>query len=60
MQCCKSGHNGDGDKRNIIPMLVSMLSIEDKRKALRAISLVNKKRCGKFKGRVVVDGRKQQ
>ena len=40
-------------------MLVPKLTKDGKRKALRVLSLVKKKRCRKFKARVVTDGRKQ-
>lgn len=36
------------------------LSIEDKRKALEAVNLVKKKRCGKIKGRTCANGSKQK
>ena len=39
---------------------MSKLTKDDKRNALMVFSLVKKKRCGKFKGRVVADGRKQR
>ena len=51
---------GESDKRTFISQLVSKLTKEDKRNAVRVLSLVKKKRCGKFKGRVVADGRKQR
>jgi len=43
-----------------IPMLVSELTLEQKRNALNAIDLIAEKRCGRIKGRTVADGRKQR
>jgi hypothetical protein len=39
---------------------VDELTKEQKKGALRAISVVKEKRCGKIKGRTVVDGRPQR
>ena len=50
---------GDGDKHVFIPMISRTLTREQKQKALRLISLIKKKRCGKVKGRIVADGSKQ-
>ncbi|KAI2497083.1 Reverse transcriptase (RNA-dependent DNA polymerase) [Fragilaria crotonensis] len=36
------------------------LTVEEKRAALRALNLLQEKRCGKLKGRTVADGRKQR
>ena len=36
------------------------LSVEQKKKALRAINLIKEKRCGRIKGRTVADGRPQR
>jgi hypothetical protein len=37
-----------------------MLSVTEKRGALRAINLIAEKRCGKMKGRTCADGRPQR
>lgn len=51
---------GEKDKRVFIPMKISELTREQKRKSLRILSLIKDKRCRKIKGRVVADGRKQR
>ena len=52
-------HLGEGDKRAFIPMHISKITREQKRRLLRILVLIKKNRCGKIKGRMVVDGRKQ-
>ena len=42
------------------PLNAHELSIEEKRKALEAVNLIAKKRCGKIKGRTCADGSKQR
>jgi len=42
------------------PRDASMLNWNEKKEALRTIDLIKKKRCGKVKGRSVVDGRDQR
>jgi hypothetical protein len=42
------------------PVHMNSVSYEDRRKALRAITLVQEKRCGKIKGRTVADGSTQR
>jgi hypothetical protein len=42
------------------PIDPTSLTREQKRMALRAINLVQQKRCGRFKGRTVADGRPQR
>ena len=42
------------------PRNVSELTRKERREALRTIDLIKKKRCGKVKGRTVVDGRDQR
>ncbi|KAI2501302.1 Reverse transcriptase (RNA-dependent DNA polymerase) [Fragilaria crotonensis] len=42
------------------PIDPATLTREQKRMALRAINLVQQKRCGRFKGRTVADGRPQR
>ena len=42
------------------PMDATTLSNENKKDALKAISVIKEKRCGKIKGRTVADGRKQR
>ena len=42
------------------PQDAKKLSSAEKREALRAISVIKEKRCGKIKGRTVADGRKQK
>ena len=51
---------GEGDNHVFIPMIARTLTREQKQKALRLISLIKKKRCGKVKGRIVADGSKQR
>ena len=38
----------------------SEISNEEKRRALEAVNLIKKKRCGKIKGRTCADGSKQK
>ena len=42
------------------PMDAATLTDENKKDALKAISVIKEKRCGKIKGRTVADGRKQR
>ncbi len=42
------------------PQDAKKLTSAEKREALRAISVIKEKRCGKIKGRTVADGRKQK
>ena len=42
------------------PVHAHLLTREQKRRALRAITLVKEKRCGRLKGRTVADGRSQR
>jgi hypothetical protein len=48
------------DKSVFEPLDASTLSREQKAAALRSISLIKEKRCGKIKGRTCADGRKQR
>lgn len=48
------------DKNVFQPMQAKTLSDEQKKDALKAISVIKEKRCGKIKGRTVADGRKQR
>ena len=43
-----------------IPKLFHDLTHEQRKKALRAITVIKEKRCGKLKGRTCADGRKQR
>jgi hypothetical protein len=43
-----------------LPQQVAKLTIAQKRGALRAISVIKEKRCGKIKGRTCADGRTQR
>ena len=49
---------GVKDKKVFIPQKISTLSRQQQKAALRVISLISKKRCGKVKGRIVADGSK--
>lgn len=49
----------EGGKQTCIPMLVSKLTKDYKRKILKVLSLVKKKRYGKFMGRVVAGEKKR-
>ncbi len=48
------------DKNVIAPLDASKLTPQQRKDALRAISLIKEKRCGKIKGRTCADGRKQR
>ena len=48
------------DKQTFTPLLASSLSIEEKKMALNLLAVIKQKRCGKIKGRIVADGRKQR
>ena len=48
------------DKAVFKPRIFESLSGEDRKKALRAITLISEKRDGKIKGRTVADGRAQR
>jgi hypothetical protein len=48
------------DKGVIAPLVASELTREQRSGALRAISLIKEKRCGKIKGRTCADGRSQR
>ena len=48
------------DKNVIAPLDASKLTPQQRKDALRAISLIKEKRCGKIKGRGCADGRKQR
>ena len=48
------------DKRVLEPKLAANIDPQEKRKALRAITLIKEKRTGKIKGRTVADGRSQR
>ena len=48
------------DKAVFKPVAQHSIPYEEKRKALRAITLVQEKRCGKIKGRTVADGSSQR
>ena len=47
-------------KHTFIPVLIESLSLEEKRTTLNLWTIINKKWCGKIKGRVVAYGRKQK
>lgn len=48
------------DKKVFFPRFFKSLSREDRRKALKAITLIDHKRSGKVKGRTVADGSSQR
>ena len=48
------------DKAVFRPIHSKTIPFEERRKALRAITLVQEKRCGKIKGRTVADGSSQR
>jgi hypothetical protein len=48
------------DLRVFLPQDVTELTRDEKRGALRTISVIKEKRCGKIKGRTVADGRRQR
>ena len=48
------------DKDTFDPQLASSLTEDETTKALSLLSVIKQKRCGKIKGRVVADGRKQR
>ena len=48
------------DKAVFRPIHANKIPYEERRKALRAITLVQEKRCGKIKGRTVADGSSQR
>jgi hypothetical protein len=48
------------DKQVFMPRQYNSLTPEQRRKSLRAITLVTEKRSGKIKGRTVADGRTQR
>jgi hypothetical protein len=48
------------DKAVFEPVSINSVSAHDRKKALRAITLVQEKRCGKIKGRTVADGSTQR
>ena len=43
-----------------MPLIADNLSAKDKKLSLNLLVIIREKRCGKFKGRVVADGRKQR
>lgn len=51
---------GENDKRVFIPQHANKLTRQQKRKAMRIISLIKQKRDNSIKGRMVADGRKQR
>ena len=48
------------DKNTFTPLMVNELNNDEKRMSLNLLALIKQKRCGKVKGRVVADGRKQR
>ena len=51
---------GENEKRVFIPVMTTELTRKQKREALRIVSLIKKKRCGKIKARIYADGRKRR
>jgi hypothetical protein len=48
------------DKNAFKPRSKESLSVDERKRALRSITLVKEKRCGRIKGRTVADGRPQR
>ena len=48
------------DKEVFVPMYYNQLMLEQRRKALQAITLMSEKRCGKIKGKIVANGSVQR
>ena len=48
------------EKETFRPLLASSMTNEERKMALNLLTIIKEKRCGKIKGRVVADGRKQK
>ena len=48
------------EKETFRPLLASSMTKEERKMALNLLTIIKEKRCGKIKGRVVADGRKQK
>jgi hypothetical protein len=48
------------EKMAFNPIAKESLTLDDRKKALRSITLIKEKRCGRIKGRTVADGRPQR
>ena len=44
----------------VVPLKANKLTTKQKSEALELLTLIKKKRCGKIKGRVCANGRKQR